>query len=107
MRPAKRTAEPRRRRRILLRPCRARDVEKVLDLWRRAAAEPSVTDDPDALRSKLDRDPRLFVLAWDRRRLVGSLIGGCGAWPRHSHRQAVDRAAAARGVARVHPRNLE
>ena len=107
MRPAKRTAEPRRRRRILLRHCRARDVEKVLDLWRRAAAEPSVTDDPDALRRKLDRDRSLFVLAWDRSRLVGSLIGGWDGWRGHMYRLAVDRACRRRGIARRLVKNVE
>src|SRR5881396_468768 len=107
MRPAKRTAEPRRRRRILLRPCRARDVEKVLDLWRRAAAEPSVTDDPDALRRKLDRDRSLFVLAWDRSRLLGSLIGGWDGWRGHMYRLAVDRACRRRGIARRLVKNVE
>src|SRR5207248_8871025 len=107
MRPAKRTAEPRRRRRILLRSCRARDVEKVLDLWRRAAAEPSVTDHADALRRRLDRDPSLFVLAWERGRLVGSLIGGWDGWRGHMYRLAVDPACRRHGVARRLVANVE
>ena len=55
---------------IRLRPCRPADVEQVLDLWRRASAELSVTDDPDALRRRLGRERNLFILAWDRDRLV-------------------------------------
>src|SRR5438132_614588 len=87
MRRAKRTG---RRRRILLRPCRARDVEQVLELWRRAAAEPSVTDAADALRQRLERDRDLFLLAWDRGRLVGTLIGGWDGWRGHLYRLAVE-----------------
>jgi len=97
MRRAKRT---RGRRRILLRPCRATDVEQVLELWRRAAAEPRVTDDPDALRRRLRRDRNLFVLAWSRERLVGSLIGGWDGWRGHMYRLAVEPACRRRGIAR-------
>src|SRR2546425_11350530 len=107
MRPAKRTAEARPRRRLLRRPCRATDVERVLDLWRRAPTEPSVTDDPEALRRRLSRDRNLFVLAWDRSRLVGSLIGGWDGWRGHMYRLAVDRACRRRGIARRLVKNVE
>src|SRR5438093_3171698 len=101
---AKRT---RRRRRVLLRPCRARDVEQVLDLWRRAGAEPSVTDAADALRRRLERDRDLFLLAWDRGRLVGTLIGGWDGWRGHMYRLAVDPACRRRGIARRLVREVE
>src|SRR5947208_11657824 len=104
MRRAKRT---RGRRRILLRPCRATDVEQVLELWRRAAAEPSVTDDPGALRRRLRRDRNLFVLAWSRGRLVGSLIGGWDGWRGHMYRLAVEPACRRRGIARRLVKNVE
>src|SRR2546422_10765996 len=100
MRPGKRTARPRRRRRILLRSCRARDVKQVLELWRRAGTEPSVTDDPGSLRRRLRRDRNLFVLAWDRGRLVGSLIGGWDGWRGHMYRLAVDPGCRRGGIAR-------
>ena len=96
-----------RRRRILLRPCRATDVEQVLELWRRAGAQPSVTDRPDALRRRLRRDRSLFVLAWDRDRLVGSLIGGWDGWRGHLYRLAVDPACRRRGIARRLVRDVE
>ncbi len=73
------------------------DVKQVLELWRRAGAEPSVTDDPGALRRRLRRDRNLFVLAWDRGRLVGTLIGGWDGWRGHLYRLAVDRPVAGRG----------
>src|SRR6059036_1809477 len=101
---AKRT---RRRRRVLLRPCRSRDVEQVLDLWRRAAAEPSVTDAADALRRRLERDRDLFLLAWDRGRLVGTLIGGWDGWRGHLYRLAVDPGCRRSGIARRLVANVE
>ena len=75
-------------------------MEQVLELWRRAAAEPRVTDDPDALRRRLRRDRNLFVLAWSRERLVGSLIGGWDGWRGHMYRLAVDPVYRRRGIAR-------
>src|SRR5438552_13458614 len=104
MRRAKRTG---RRRRIMLRPCRARDVEQVLELWRRAAAEPSVTDNADALRQRLERDRDLFLLAWDRGRLVGTLIGGWDGWRGHLYRLAADPACRRRGLAGRLVRHVE
>jgi len=96
-----------RRRRILLRQCRATDVKHVLALWRRADTEPSVTDHPDAVRRRLRRDRRLFVLAWDRGRLVGTLIGGWDGWRGHMYRLAVDPACRRRGIARRLVRDVE
>src|SRR5213076_2984364 len=107
MRPGKRTARPRRRRRILLRSCRATDVKQVLELWRRAGAEPSVTDDPGSLRRRLRRDRKLFLLAWDRGRLVGSLIGGWDGWRGHMYRLAVDPGCRRSGIARRLVANVE
>src|SRR2546427_11655369 len=100
MRPGKRTARPRRRRRILVRPCGTTDVKQVLELWRRAGAEPSVTDDPGSLRRRLRRDRKLFLLAWDRGRLVGTLIGGWDGWRGHMYRLAVEPGCRRSGRAR-------
>jgi len=107
MRPGKRTARPRRRRRILVRPCRTTDVKQVLELWRRAGAEPSVTDDPGSLRRRLRRDRKLFLLAWDRGRLVGTLIGGWDGWRGHMYRLAVDPGCRRSGIARRLVANVE
>jgi len=79
----------------------------VLDLWRRAPTEPSVTDDPEALRRRSSRDRNLFVLAWDRGRLVGSLMGGWDGWRGHMYRLAVDPAYRRRGIARRLVENVE
>ncbi len=85
---------------IEIRACRAEDVEAVLALWRRAEAVPRPTDDPDGLRRRLERDPELFLLAWDGRRLVGSLMGGWDGWRGQMYRLAVDPDYRRHGVAR-------
>ena len=82
-------------------------MKQVLELWRRAGAEPSVTDDPGSLRRRLRRDRNLFVLAWDRGRLVGSLIGGWDGWRGHMYRLAVDPGCRRSGIARRLVANVE
>ena len=75
---------------IELRPCREEDIGAVLALWRRAEAVPRPTDHPAALRTRLERDGELFVLAWDGDNLIGSLIGGWDGWRGQMYRLAVD-----------------
>ena len=82
-------------------------MKQVLELWRRAGAEPSVTDDPGSLRRRLRRDRNLFVLAWDRGRLVGTLIGGWDGWRGHMYRLAVDPGCRRSGIARRLVANVE
>ena len=82
-------------------------MKQVLELWRRAGAEPSVTDDPGALRRRLRRDRKLFLLAWDRGRLVGTLIGGWDGWRGHMYRLAVDPGCRRSGIARRLVANVE
>ena len=82
-------------------------MERVLELWRRAAAEPSVTEAADALRQRLERDRDLFLLAWDRGRLVGTLIGGWDGWRGHLYRLAVEPGCRRSGIARRLVANVE
>ncbi|HEY7295269.1 MAG TPA: GNAT family N-acetyltransferase [Dehalococcoidia bacterium] len=85
---------------IELRPCRLQEIEAVLTLWQRAEAVPRPTDNVGALRLRLERDPELFVLAWDGERLVGSLLGGWDGWRGNMYRLAIDPAYRRRGIAR-------
>jgi ribosomal protein S18 acetylase RimI-like enzyme len=85
---------------VELRPCHPEDVDAVLALWRRADAVPRPTDRPDALHRRLERDPELFILAWDSDRLVGSLMGGWDGWRGQMYRLAIDPAYRRRGLAR-------
>lgn len=84
---------------IRIERCRAVDIEAVLALWRRAYSIPHM-DQPWAVRLRLERDPNLFLLAWDGDRLVGSLMGGWDGWRGNMYRAAVDPAYLRRGVAR-------
>jgi ribosomal protein S18 acetylase RimI-like enzyme len=113
---------------IRIRPCRAADIPRVLELWARAAAGQSVTDTADAIRLRLRRDRQLFLLAWDvsarsrnRRggpvgprkgakadlRLVGSLIGGWDGWRATMARLAIDPEYRRHGIARQLVRAVE
>ena len=55
-----------------------RDFEAVLRLWR--GSGPGVhlgpSDEPDAIRHKLTRDPDLFVVAEEDGQLIGAVMGG-------------------------------
>jgi ribosomal protein S18 acetylase RimI-like enzyme len=86
---------------VELRACRLEDIEAVLGLWRRAGVVPLSTDRVDALRRRLERDPELFVLAWDGPMLVGSLMGGWDGFRGQMYRLAVDPACRRRGIARA------
>src|SRR5688572_15802097 len=85
--------------RIEIRSCRVRDLRAVLDLWKRAKAHPSVTDNVVALRRRLKRDPALFLLAWEGPEVVGSAIGGWDGWRASMARVAIDPRYRRRGVA--------
>jgi ribosomal protein S18 acetylase RimI-like enzyme len=87
--------------RIRIRPCRTADVSAVLDLWKRARAAPGITDRPDAIRRRLKRDRQLFLLAWEGRRLVGSIMAGWDGWRASMARLAVDPEYRRLGVARL------
>jgi ribosomal protein S18 acetylase RimI-like enzyme len=92
---------------VRIRPCQIRDVAAVLALWKRAAAAPSVTDRPAALRGRLRRDRALFLLAWDGSRLVGTIIGGWDGWRASMARLAVDPDYRGRGIGRALVRRVE
>ena len=75
---------------IEIRPGHFEDIEDVLALWVRADTEPSPTDNPAALRKRMERDPELFLVATDGSKLVASLIGGWDGWKGNMYRLAVD-----------------
>ncbi len=54
------------------------DLEAVLDVWR--AAGPGIqlgrSDSPEEIQKKLSRDPDLFLVAEDRGRIIGAVMGG-------------------------------
>ena len=75
--------------RIHVRPCLARDIPGVLDLWVRAESMVSATDNAQALRARLRRDRELFLVAVDGAAVVGSIMGGWDGWRGNMYRLAV------------------
>ncbi len=74
----------------------------MLDLWRRAGAEPTRTDDPAALATLVARDPGALLLARDPDGVpVGSVIAGFDGWRGALYRLAVDPAWRRRGLGRA------
>ena len=64
------------------------DIPEVLAIWAAADAEPTVTDDIEALRALLVRDPDALIVA-DDGELSGSLIVGWDGWRGAFYRLAV------------------
>src|SRR5438094_9092680 len=102
-----RRAHPVERTSLRIQPCKVSDLSAVLDLWRKARAAPSVTDDLSSLRRRLLRDRQLFLLAWDGSMVVGSIIGGWDGWRASIARLAVHPKYRRRGLARVLVHEIE
>src|ERR1700723_3573068 len=76
--------------RIRFRPCRVKDVTEGIGFWKEFGAAHSLKDEPAAVRRRLKRDRRLFLLAWDGGRLVGTIMAGWEGWRASMARLAVD-----------------
>ncbi len=86
--------------RVRFRPCRVKDVAEVIRFWNEFGAAHSLKDEPAAVRRRLKRDRRLFVLAWDDGRLVGTIMAGWDGWRASMARLAVDLRYRRIGLAR-------
>jgi ribosomal protein S18 acetylase RimI-like enzyme len=64
----------------VLRTGQSSDLEAILQLWARAEAEPSHTDDVESLSRLIERDPSALIVAEDGRSIVGSVIAGWDGW---------------------------
>ncbi|HEY2936626.1 MAG TPA: GNAT family N-acetyltransferase [Gaiellaceae bacterium] len=82
-----------------IRPCASHEIEAVLELWRRADAAPSVSDDEAGVGTLLGRDPQALLVAVDDGVLIGTLIAGFDGWRGTLARLAVDPAHRRLGVA--------
>jgi ribosomal protein S18 acetylase RimI-like enzyme len=71
-----------------IRGARHDDLGAVLDVWRRAGAEPSVSDDLDSLRRLLEEGSCLLVAEVDGT-IVGTLIAAWDGWRANLYRLAV------------------
>jgi ribosomal protein S18 acetylase RimI-like enzyme len=74
------------------------DIESVLDLWMRAGAEPSHTDDVESLGILLTHDPSALIVAEADGAVVGTVIAGWDGWRGSIYRLAVDPAQRRLGV---------
>lgn len=84
-----------------IRDCRVEDIEAVLELWRQAAATPSVTDTAEDLRRAIVESPAHTLVADAGGRLVGSIIGTFDGWRGNIYRLAVHPEFRRQGVARA------
>ncbi len=82
---------------VVLRSGRGDDAESVVELWRVAEAEPTVTDDPHSVRALVAHDPEALIVAVaggpvgspESGRVVGTVIVGFDGWRAHFYRLAV------------------
>ncbi len=84
-----------------IRPCRAEEVEAVLELWRQAGATPSVTDTAEELRRAITESSAHVLVAEVEGRVVGSIIGAFDGWRGNIYRLAVHPDCRREGIARA------
>lgn len=86
---------------VSIRDCRPEEAKAVLELWRRAAATPSVTDTANDLRRAITDSPANVLVAEVDGRIVGSIIGTFDGWRGNIYRLAVHPDFRRRGIARA------
>lgn len=74
---------------IAIRAAGPDEAAAVLEFWRTAAEGTSISDDPQGVRTLIQRDPGALLLAVDADRIVGSVIAGFDGWRCHLYRLAV------------------
>jgi ribosomal protein S18 acetylase RimI-like enzyme len=82
-----------------IRPADADDIDAVLALWQRAA-EPTSTDDADAVGTLIGRDPGALLVADASGEIVGSVIAGWDGWRGSIYRLSVAPARRRAGLGR-------
>ena len=84
-----------------IRDGRTEDAPAVLDLWKKADATPSVSDQVGDI-GRLLREPCAFLLLAEAdAQVIGSAIGTFDGWRVNIYRLAVDPAFRRRGIARA------
>jgi ribosomal protein S18 acetylase RimI-like enzyme len=82
-----------------IRDADATDLPAVLAVWQQADAEPTTTDELDALIDLHRHDPKALWVAVAGDEVVGTLIAAFDGWRAHMHRLAVLPALRRRGIA--------
>jgi ribosomal protein S18 acetylase RimI-like enzyme len=82
-----------------IRPAVDDDIDAVLELWERAA-EPTTTDDADAVAALLAHDAGALLVAEESGEIVGSVIAGWDGWRGSIYRLSVAPTRRRQGLGR-------
>jgi ribosomal protein S18 acetylase RimI-like enzyme len=82
-----------------IRPAVVDDIDAVLALWERAA-EPTTTDDAEAVAALLGHDAGALLVAEESGEIVGSVIAGWDGWRGSIYRLSVAPARRRQGLGR-------
>jgi ribosomal protein S18 acetylase RimI-like enzyme len=85
---------------VVIRPARRDDAEAMVDAWRLASTEPSVSDDVVSLERLIAHDPGAALVADMEGRIVGTIIATWDGWRGGLWRLAVVPVWRRRGVGR-------
>ncbi len=86
---------------LTIRAAKRAEVPAVLELWRQAAAFPSVTDDERGLLALLDQDQQSLLVAERDAEIVGAVIAGWDGWRGNLYRLAVHDRHRRHGIGRA------
>jgi N-acetylglutamate synthase len=77
------------------------DYPKVYDLWNNAGngIHLRLSDQPEEIKKKIERDPDLFILAEVDGQIIGTVMGGFDGRRGMMYHLAVDKAYRERGIA--------
>ena len=78
---------------------RHEDADAVVELWRVAEAEPSVTDDPHSVRQLIAHDPDALIIAEMDGHVIATIVAGFDGWRGNLYRLAVHPEFRRRGIA--------
>jgi len=92
---------------ITIRPCRTEECANVLDLWQKAEATPSATDSVQELKTLIQAQEDLFLVAEHNGQLLGTVIGGWDGWRGNIYRLTVLPNHRRQGIGRVLTQEME
>ena len=84
---------------ISIRPCLPEESHRLLDFWRVATVQATVTDNVEGVQVLLARQADTVLLALAGDRIVGSVIAAFDGWRGNIYRLAVDPRLKRQGIA--------